>query len=206
MTRPDRNRGFTLVELLVVITIIAILGALAVKNIPGVLRAADRTACEAHLKTIYEAMLIYQQKYHRLSPRSGPDFVMSIWDSNCMGKTEKDAKILFCPSMAADTTDITADGIDYTGPIQNEEGQRRRKPLRTQNKNANNTPIVADRMPVDPGEDLDNLPHAGEGVLVLFLGGAIEFIESHEYDQHGYVVFGPDSPDPRTQGLLPDDY
>ena len=144
---------------------------------------------------------MYQQQHLRLPDRNGPDFVMAVWDAGCLGSTRRDAAVLFCPSMwgspAADLSNVNADGIDYTGP------RPGRGVLRSQDEKANDTPIVADRMPVDP-EDLDNLPHAGEGVMVLFLGGAIEFIESYEFDE-GYVVFGPDSPDPRTQGLMPDE-
>lgn len=52
-SRPD---GFTLVELLVVLSILALLGALAVPALQAALERADRTVCLSNLRQIGQAM------------------------------------------------------------------------------------------------------------------------------------------------------
>lgn len=59
--KKDQN-GFTLVELLVVISIIAILITVLVPVILDVQKKARRTACQANLKKIFEAVKAYTTK------------------------------------------------------------------------------------------------------------------------------------------------
>lgn len=56
-------RGFTLTELLVVITILAILGAMAVPALRGALDRADRTVCLSNLRQLGQAMTEYTADY-----------------------------------------------------------------------------------------------------------------------------------------------
>ncbi len=56
---PDDARGFTLVELLVVIAIIAVLIALLLPSLRKAREQAERTACLANLRTIAQALHMY---------------------------------------------------------------------------------------------------------------------------------------------------
>ena len=58
------NGGFTLLELIIVIAILAILVALAVLNFGGVMSNAKQTAIKADLKQLETAVQMYNQKYN----------------------------------------------------------------------------------------------------------------------------------------------
>ncbi|MCE9545502.1 MAG: DUF1559 domain-containing protein [Planctomycetia bacterium] len=60
------KRGFTLVELLVVITIIGLLIALLIPAVQAAREAARRAACAVKLKQIATATHLYHDKYQRL--------------------------------------------------------------------------------------------------------------------------------------------
>ena len=63
------RRGFTLVEMLVVIAIIGMLATLAVKNIVPALESSRVTTAEAGCSTLKEACVTYQMK-HKKFPSS----------------------------------------------------------------------------------------------------------------------------------------
>ena len=63
------RRGFTLVEMLVVIAIIGMLATLAVKNIVPALEGSRITTAEAGCATLKEACVTYQMK-HKKFPSS----------------------------------------------------------------------------------------------------------------------------------------
>jgi prepilin-type N-terminal cleavage/methylation domain-containing protein len=66
-----KRRGFTLVELLVVISIIALLMAILMPALAQVRRLAQRIICGTHLSAIGKAMIVYAQDNEQDFPRSG---------------------------------------------------------------------------------------------------------------------------------------
>lgn len=59
------KRGFTLVELLVVVAIIATLGTIAIKNVNEYLKKADETAARASVRSLSEAVTSYYTEHKK---------------------------------------------------------------------------------------------------------------------------------------------
>ncbi|NLO08186.1 MAG: DUF1559 domain-containing protein [candidate division WS1 bacterium] len=69
MTQRNKKRGFTLVEMLVVIGIIVLLVAILVPVIQSARHKARMTQCQSQLQRIAQAMTEYKRQYHHFPPR-----------------------------------------------------------------------------------------------------------------------------------------
>ncbi|HTV47421.1 MAG TPA: prepilin-type N-terminal cleavage/methylation domain-containing protein [Phycisphaerae bacterium] len=67
-TKTKKRRGFTLIELLVVISIIALLIAILLPSLAKAKELANRTACEANIRSILQSMTIYAQSNQSTFP------------------------------------------------------------------------------------------------------------------------------------------
>jgi len=61
-TRPEKRRGFTLMEMLVVLGILVLLAALVVPRIIGVSKSADIKATQTQIKLLEECLQRYAQE------------------------------------------------------------------------------------------------------------------------------------------------
>ena len=72
--KRKHNKGFTLLEMVIVVTIIAILFLLTVPNIQKTLGIVDRKGCRALTKTVDAAILQYRLEYDE-DPGSTADLI-----------------------------------------------------------------------------------------------------------------------------------
>ena len=68
------NKGFTLLEMVIVVTIIAILFLLSVPNIQKTMTIVDKKGCEALTKTVDSAILQYRLE-NNANPGSTGDLI-----------------------------------------------------------------------------------------------------------------------------------
>ena len=71
-------RGFTLLEMMVVIMIIGILSTSLVVMVPEFIDRAQMTASEKNMRDIYAAMLMYQEDHNGSWPNLGTAFLRFI--------------------------------------------------------------------------------------------------------------------------------
>lgn len=79
MTRSDRRSGFTLVEMLVVISIIVVLVAILFPVISSARHKSRMVRCQTNLSALTQAMTDYKRKYNRYPPRPAYDTTAQIY-------------------------------------------------------------------------------------------------------------------------------
>lgn len=95
--------GFTLIELMVVITIIALLSVAIIPNITGSIGVAQRTADTATLKWHHAALLSYKLRYKSLPRQGGHKFVLAPWIRGSVERTEANRERYFSSAIDSDT-------------------------------------------------------------------------------------------------------
>jgi prepilin-type N-terminal cleavage/methylation domain-containing protein/prepilin-type processing-associated H-X9-DG protein len=98
-----RQRGFTLVELLVVIGIIALLISILLPALSKARRAANTVKCGANLHAMGQAMALYVNQFHCYPGHAGRDSgtTFAIWPVRLRNMMAGNTKIFNCPAQPA---------------------------------------------------------------------------------------------------------
>lgn len=98
----NRQAGFTLIELMVVITIIALLMVTLMPQILGANEAANQTADQANMKFHYQNFQEYQRRYNSLPTGGGHKFLLDTWVRGIAEHTAQVRDRFFSPQVQGD--------------------------------------------------------------------------------------------------------
>lgn len=118
MLKPTSRRRFTLIEMLIVITIIAILAALLSPSLQKAIQQAQGIACANNMRNVHLAFTAYAQdnhdRYPPLSVRRADNSWASWWHQDVAGRYF-DANITWRNSNGHDLQQIRCPGASYLG-------------------------------------------------------------------------------------------
>jgi len=98
LRKSARNKGFTLLEMMVVIMIIGILSGSLIVLVPEMVDKANMTANEKNMSRIYEFMIAYRMEHNQAWPKDdGQRFFLRLWKDRYVDRTERNARIFFNP-------------------------------------------------------------------------------------------------------------
>jgi len=195
--RPGAEAGFTLVEILVVITIIAALIGIVAAIIPQAQQASRKVQCANNLHNI-GGMLVQRQTGKGLGTRGGSAMLLQIYKLGMIRKG--DEKVFICPG------DKMTRGQDPEAP----DFVKRYDSLDLENvdplltsyagRDRKNYPIKADSREKQAwaadcqGDDGRTGHHPG-GLNVLYDDGSVVFLDSEALGlgPDDPIVIGPDS-------------
>jgi prepilin-type N-terminal cleavage/methylation domain-containing protein len=99
MTKPLRaTAGFTLVELMTVIAIIAILATLLVPAVSGSRERSRRAYCQNNLAQLGKALAMYADANKEYLPATTLDGSVSVWDMALLPYVGEETNLFKCPS------------------------------------------------------------------------------------------------------------
>ena len=171
-----KNSGLTLIEVLVVIVILVVLGALLLPALTEAIRASKITQCTSNLKQIGTLAEVYRKTFggdDRLLPTErGEAWLLKLIDTV---SENKDNSVFRCPLGESESTT----GTDYRGPALDVNKDYSRTTL----------PIVADKCPGGKTQHLGNNTKLG----IYGLTRGYQVMSVYDTDAR-WADFGPDSP------------
>jgi len=208
MTRARRSSeaaGFTLIEILVVLTIIAAIIGIAVPVYLGAIDTKNVTVCKSNLKSIATQLGLYRERFKRYpSTRSGIQFLVEPYRKKMVQQTEDVVRNLYlCPGddvalgAVGDVMETYGD-LDNLDPMVISYAGRNTKDHPLLQKLAGTEVVACDA----GGEDGRRLNHRHK-INVAYLDmhvGDYDVVDLPESDEKNFEV-GPNSPIEALQKL-----
>jgi len=116
--KERNNRGFTLVELMIVIGVIAILMGLVVVIGPQIFSKGDDLTCKNNLRNIHSALNLYKTAYGSYPDVGGDLFLAKLYYTGYL----TDYKTFICPSdKSRDNAEFTDKVAERIGKVKDQE-------------------------------------------------------------------------------------
>ena len=115
MTRHAK-RGFTLVEIMIVVAIIALLAAIAIPNVLRGRTTANESASIGNLRALLSSLEMYRSVYQAYPSPDGAAFKTGMYGANCTGASpEPDyGPPSFCKTLDGSVGNALVQGYQYT--------------------------------------------------------------------------------------------
>jgi len=195
--------GFTLMEVLITLTIIAAIISIAIPTLTGVMDTKDTVICTANLKSIGGAIHLYYKRFNRYpNTASGVQFLLAPLKSGIISATEKNIRGTYiCPGddEASATEDVIGayQDLDNLDPKVISYAGRNTRDFPLRRKNADREVIACDAGGLDGSVFIHK-----HKINVLYLDGTVSDIDVLDIPggEAGFSV-GPDSQIPMLRKL-----
>ncbi len=211
--RRHRSAGFTLVEILVVITIIAMLISLAVPYLISAQDSAKSTVCRNQLSSIAKSLSIWKNDRNkgRWPKESGIRFLLVLARDGMV--EEKDMKVFLCPGEGIQQDDNITETDKTPGSAYKDWDAITSQMISYAGRDTKNFPILstkegAEVIAADDNEGRANHKHATNFVYADASTDSFDIKDASDFGLDfkdiGYTPVGPDSPLEKFQKLRVD--
>jgi prepilin-type N-terminal cleavage/methylation domain-containing protein len=116
-----KQKGFTLIEILVVVTIIGVLAGLVVVLIPKGTEKANQVDCTNNVKNLCHSLLALDGQ--KFPAQGGVNLMLYLFKAGEIEKEEQNLRLLFCPGDLSDSWELSG-GVDaYTKADLSKQGE-----------------------------------------------------------------------------------